>query len=125
MILKLRTLTGFQAEAVVWAFKAERTLIHVSGKAKRPQSFTPELMTELHKASDTINNLRESNRASPYFNHLSAVAEGIIALGWFFEQKPAAFVKDASAAAEYYGNKVLKEYKDKYVKSRWVLRTIG
>lgn len=70
-------------------------------------------MVDLHKASDTINNLRESNRPSPLFNHLSAVAEGIVALGWFFETKPADFVSEILAGVEYYGNKVLKEYKDK------------
>jgi adenylyl cyclase-associated protein len=94
-------------------FLAERTFIHVTTKAKKPDPFAPELMTELQKASDTVNNLRESNRASPYFNHLSAVAEGIVALGWFFEPKPAGFVTDVAAGIEYYGNKVLKEYKEK------------
>lgn len=74
-------------------------------------------MTELHKASDKINNLRESNRASPFFNHLSAVAEGTVILGWFFESKPATFVNDMVAGIEYYGNKVLKEYKEKYALS--------
>lgn len=71
-------------------------------------------MTELHKASDSINNIKESNRASPLFNHLSAVAEGIVALGWFFETKPAEFVSEMIGGIEYYGNKVLKEYKEKY-----------
>jgi adenylyl cyclase-associated protein len=70
-------------------------------------------MTELHNASDTINNIRESNRASPLFNHLSAVAEGIVALGWFFEPKPADFVSEIVGGIQYYGNKVLKEYKEK------------
>jgi len=70
-------------------------------------------MTELQKASDTINNLRESNRPSPLFNHLSAVAEGVVALGWFFEAKPADFVSEMVPGIEYYGNKVLKDYKEK------------
>jgi adenylyl cyclase-associated protein len=72
-------------------------------------------MAELHTASDTINNIRESNRASPLFNHLSAIAEGIVTLGWFFEPKPADFVGDMLGGIQYYGNKVLKEYKEKYV----------
>ncbi|GMF69649.1 unnamed protein product [Aspergillus oryzae] len=40
-----------------------------------PEPQPAELMTELHTASDSINMIRESNRASPLFNHLSAVAE--------------------------------------------------
>ena len=72
-------------------------------------------MTGLHTASDTINNIRESNRASPLIDHLSAVAEGIVALGWFFDPKPADFVSEMLGGIQYYGNKVLKEYKEKYV----------
>lgn len=72
-------------------------------------------MTELHNASDSINMIRESNRPSPLFNHLSAVAEGIVALGWFFEPKPADFVSEIVGGIEYYGNKVLKDYKEKWV----------
>lgn len=102
-----------QSQAVLQAFQAERTFLYVSTKAKKPEPPPPELMTDLHKASDSINNIRESNRASPVFNHLSAVAEGIVALGWFFESKPADFVGEMVAGIQYYGNKVLKEYKEK------------
>lgn len=70
-------------------------------------------MTDLHKASDSINTIRENARASPLFNHLSAISEGIVALGWFFESKPAEFVTEMMGGIEYYGNKVLKEYKEK------------
>lgn len=70
-------------------------------------------MTELHNASDTIDNLREANRDSPLFSHLSAVAEGIVALGWFFQPKPADFVNEMIGGIQYYGNKVMKDYKEK------------
>lgn len=102
-----------QSKAVLQAFKAERTYLYVSTKAKKPEPQPPELMTELHNASDSINMVRESNRPSPLFNHLSTVAEGIVALGWFFESKPADFVSEIVGGIEYYGNKVLKDYKEK------------
>jgi hypothetical protein len=104
----------FKSNAVLEAFKAERTYLYVSTKAKKPEIQPPELMTGLHTASDAINNLRESNRASPLIDHLSAVAEGIVALGWFFDPKPADFVSEMLGGIQYYGNKVLKEYKEKY-----------
>ncbi|KAJ5987262.1 hypothetical protein N7451_011627 [Penicillium sp. IBT 35674x] len=110
---KIGGLVAEQSKAVLQAFQAERTYLYVSTKAKKPEPQPVELMTDLHKASDNINNIRESNRASPLFNHLSAVAEGIVTLGWFFESKPAEFVKEMIGGIEYYGNKVLKEYKDK------------
>ncbi|KAJ5727886.1 hypothetical protein N7493_005706 [Penicillium malachiteum] len=110
---KIGGLVAEQSKAVLQAFQAERTYLYVTTKAKKPERLPAELMTDLHKASDSINNVRESNRASPYFNHLSAVAEGIIGLGWFFEEKPNEFVLDTLGAIQYYGNKVLKEYKEK------------
>ncbi|KAJ5561602.1 hypothetical protein N7461_000363 [Penicillium sp. DV-2018c] len=110
---KIGGLVAEQSKAVLRAFQAERTYLYVVTKAKKPETQPPELMTDLHKASDSINNIRESNRASPLFNHLSAVAEGIVALAWFFESKPAEFVTEMVGGIEYYGNKVLKEYKDK------------
>lgn len=106
---------SLKSTAVLGAFEAERVFIYVTTKAKHPQPLPPELMTDLHKSSDTINNIRESNRPSPYFNHLTAVAEGIVALGWFFEPKPADFVNEMVAGIQYYGNKVMKDYKEKYV----------
>ncbi|RAK71645.1 adenylate cyclase-binding protein [Aspergillus fijiensis CBS 313.89] len=110
---KINGLVGEQSRAVQQAFEAERTYLYVSTKAKKPDQQPPELMTELHNASDSINNIRESNRASHLFNHLSAVAEGIVALGWFFASKPADFVTEIVGGIEYYGNKVLKDYKEK------------
>lgn len=97
------------------AFDAERTYLLVASKAKRPDPQPAELLTELHKASDEINNIRESNRASPMFTQLSAVAEGTVSMGWFFDPRPAEFVTDTLGAVQFYGNRVLKEYKDKYV----------
>ncbi|KAL4934585.1 adenylate cyclase-binding protein [Aspergillus undulatus] len=110
---KIGGLVAEQSNAVLQAFKAERTYLYVSTKAKKPEIQPPELMTELHTASDTINNIRESNRTSPLVDHLSAVAEGIVALGWFFDPKPADFVAEMLGGIQYYGNKVLKEYKEK------------
>ncbi|PWY94878.1 hypothetical protein BO94DRAFT_531829 [Aspergillus sclerotioniger CBS 115572] len=110
---KIDGLVGEQSKMVLQAFEAERTYLLVSTKARKPEQQPPELMTELHNASDSINNIRESNRASALFNHLSAVAEGIVALGWFFADKPADFVTEMAGGAEYYGNKVLKDYKEK------------
>lgn len=98
---------------VLQAFQAERTFLYVATKAKKPEPLSPELMTDLHKASDSINNIRESNRASPMFDHLTAVADGISCLGWFFAPKPSEFVKEMKEPIEYYGNKILKQYKDK------------
>lgn len=85
----------------------------VSTRAKKPDDPPIELMTDLHRYTSTVDELREGNRSSPFFTHLSTVTEGIVALGWIVERKPADFIKETLGGAQYYGNKVLKEYKEK------------
>ncbi|KIW41641.1 hypothetical protein, variant 1 [Exophiala oligosperma] len=102
-----------QAKAVKEAFAAERTYLLVASKAKKPDNQPPELMTELHRHTSNVDEIREANRPSPLFTHLSAVSEGIVALGWIVEKRPGDFVTDTLGGAQYYGNKILKEYKDK------------
>lgn len=95
------------------AFEAERTYLLVATKAKKPSSQPPELLTDLHRLLGTVDEIREANRPSPFFVHLSAIAEGIVALGWIVESRPADFVTDTLGGAQFYGNRVLKEYKEK------------
>lgn len=102
-----------QSKAILRAFEAERTYLYIALKAKKPDQQSPDLLGDLRKASDEINNIREANRPSPLFNHLSAVAEGVVSLGWFFEPRPAEFVRESIAGAQFYGDRVLREYKGK------------
>ncbi|OCT48126.1 Adenylyl cyclase-associated protein [Cladophialophora carrionii] len=110
---KIGGLVEEQAKAVKEAFEAERTYLLVAAKAKKPDPQPPELMTELHRHTSNVDEIREANRPSPLFTHLSAVSEGIVALGWIVEKRPSDFVTDTLGGAQYYGNKILKEYKDK------------
>ena len=48
------------------------------------------------------------------FNHLSAVSEGIPALGWILvAPTPGPHIKDMIDASQFYSNRVLKEFKEK------------
>lgn len=61
-----------------------------------------------------VNDIREANRGSPVFNHLTTVSEGVAVLGWItIDPKPASYITDTLGSAEFYGNRVLKEYKEK------------
>lgn len=70
-------------------------------------------MKDLQTAFTRIDKIRELNLKSPFFNHLITVANGIEALVWFFEEKPAQHVEGMIESIQYYGNKVLKEYRGK------------
>lgn len=72
-----------------------------------------ELLQPLQQQIEAIVNIREGNRASPYFNHLSAISESIGALAWItVPTKPHKHVEDMYGSAVYWGNRVLKEYKE-------------
>lgn len=63
-----------------------------------------------------VNDIREANRASALFTHLTTVSEGITVLGWItIEPKPADYVAEVLDSAKFYGNRIIKEYKEKSV----------
>ena len=66
--------------------------------------------------------LANQHRKSPLFNHLSAISEGIPAFGWILvSPTPAPHIKEMSDAAQFYANRVLKEFKEKDpVHAEWV-----
>lgn len=79
-----------------------------------------EILTELQRQMGSVGDLRETNRTSPLANHLSTVSEGITALGWItIEPDPAEFIADIFGSAQFFGNRVLKEYKERYIDPTW------
>ncbi|KAI7853696.1 adenylate cyclase associated N terminal-domain-containing protein [Circinella umbellata] len=106
-----------QAALVAEAIEAEKTIIHIASLAKKPDmtsSVFMKLIEPIQKALSGVVELKEKNRGDPLFNHLSVVAEGIPALGWFTcEPTPVPFIRDMKDAAQFYANRVVKEWKDK------------
>lgn len=61
-----------------------------------------------------VNDIREANRASTLFTHLTTVSEGIAVLGWItIDPKPADYVSEVLGSAQFYGNRIIKEYKER------------
>lgn len=98
------------------AFKAQRNFIAVVSRSKKPSD---NVLQELLKpTSDLIaqaQDYREKHRNNKdAFNHLSAISEGIPALGWVMvTPKPGPYVTQMKEAAEFYTNRVIKDFKDK------------
>ena len=73
-----------------------------------------QLLKPLQESISAVNDIRDANRGGPVFNQLSAVAESIGVLAWVtVEPKPHKHVDESLGSAQYFGNRVLKEYKDK------------
>lgn len=116
-----------QAQEVVKAFQGQRTFLLISTKAKKPDMAGAAFMDLVKPITDHMtkaDDIRQSNRASPQKDHLAMVADGVGALGWITMErspKPADYVQDLFGGAQMYGNKVLKEYKDKdSAQTEWV-----
>ncbi|KAI8370673.1 adenylate cyclase associated N terminal-domain-containing protein [Radiomyces spectabilis] len=113
-------LVADQASAVAEAFKAEREIIRISCLAQKPDmssSTFMKLIEPIQGALATIIDIKNNNRGDTLFNHLSTVAEGVPALGWFtVEPTPVPFIRDMKDAAQFYSNRVVKEWKEKDTK---------
>lgn len=110
-----------QAKYALAAFQGVRQLILVAGNCQKPagNASSPsaafmKLIEPIQKALGDAANVRESNRADrKLFNHLSAISEGLPALGWVtVEPKPGPYVEEMKNAGQFYLNRVIKEYKD-------------
>ncbi|XP_045774643.1 adenylyl cyclase-associated protein 1 isoform X1 [Maniola jurtina] len=97
------------------AFQEQLRYIKLATSRSKPSD--GELQQLLKPTSDKISAIqqyREKNRASNFFNHLSAISESIPALGWVaVAPTPAPYVKEMNDAGQFYTNRVLKEWKEK------------
>jgi adenylyl cyclase-associated protein len=65
------------------AFHAQREFLILATKSKKPdQAMLQQLLKPLSEVLMKISELRDRNRTSSLFNHLSTVSEGVPALGW-------------------------------------------
>ncbi|KAI9894047.1 MAG: hypothetical protein M1814_004817 [Vezdaea aestivalis] len=114
-----------QAAHVKKAFVAQRQVLLISTKAKKPkleEPIYPRILKELQHEMGAVNDIREANRPSKEWNHLSAVAEGINCLAWLtIEAKPADYMMELFSGSKYYGDRVMMEFKEKDKKqAEWV-----
>lgn len=108
-----------QAARVLDAFRAQREILVVSTKIARPDAARfQELLQPMTACAAEVVEIKEcyssSNDDRAYYNHLSAVADGIGLLGWVgIEMRPYMHVGQYLGSAQYFGNKVLKEFRGK------------
>jgi len=96
-------------------FDAQQQFLRQAVQSKKPDD--KEVTNAIKPQSNemtAITDFTSKNRKSPLFNHLSAISEGIPALGWILiAPTPAPYIKDMSDAAQFYSNRVLKDFKEK------------
>ena len=73
-----------------------------------------QLWKPIQEAAITVSGLRDANRGKPTYHQLSAVGESITVLAWVMvDPKPVKHVEEYLDQAKFWGNRVLKEFKDK------------
>ncbi|KAI3322191.1 adenylyl cyclase-associated protein [Xylariaceae sp. AK1471] len=110
-----------QASKVLDGFKQQRRFLLISTMAKKPDISVSadmlvyqDLLKPINEALMAVGSIKESNRGSPVFTQLSAVAEGIMVLAWVtVDIKPFKHVEESLGSAQFFGNRVLSEHKDK------------
>ncbi|KAI1821529.1 adenylate cyclase associated N terminal-domain-containing protein [Xylaria intraflava] len=118
---KLGGLIAEQASKVLDGFKQQRRFLLISTKATKPDisvsadmAVYQDLLKPINEALMAVGNIKESNRGSPVFTQLSAVAEGIMVLAWVtVDNKPFKHVEESLSSTQFFGNRVLSEHKDR------------
>ncbi|SNX81560.1 probable adenylyl-cyclase-associated protein CAP [Melanopsichium pennsylvanicum] len=108
-----------QATSVIKTFKTQRDLILLAAFSQKPAGGVTspvfaDLLKPLQLALTEVIDIRDKNRGDKqHFNHLSTVSEGIPAVGWVtVEPKPGPYVGEMKDSAQFYANRVIKDFKD-------------
>ncbi|KAJ9094853.1 hypothetical protein QFC19_007782 [Naganishia cerealis] len=110
---------GEQAALVSKLCDAQRDFLQKAASCAKPstqQDLLPHLAA-VQAAIGAVNDFRATNDRKkeyrPFGNHFSAVCEGVNAWGWVaVEPTPAPFVGEMKDSAQFYTNRVIKEFKD-------------
>ncbi|KEY64514.1 hypothetical protein S7711_09639 [Stachybotrys chartarum IBT 7711] len=108
-------LVAQQAVDVLRGFREQRKFLLVAAKAKKPDmAIFQELLKPINEALMAVTELKESNRPDPKYTHLCTVADGIMVLAWVtVDNRPHKHVEECLGSAQFFGNRVLKEFKEK------------
>jgi adenylyl cyclase-associated protein len=112
-----------QAALFQSAVQAQKDLLVIASQSKKPaDDVLQKLIAPTSELMQKIGGLKDSNRASKFFNNLSTVAEGVQALGWVVvAPTPGPYVADMRGGSEFYSNRLLKEFKgNNQVQVDWV-----
>jgi len=104
-----------QASLVLHAVNAQKEMLQAASSCKKPSdNVIANLLKPTSEHMEKITKIRDSNRASKFFNQLSTVSEGIGALSWVVvAPTPGPHVGEMRGASEFYSNKLLREFKGK------------
>ncbi|KAF8631426.1 hypothetical protein AX17_005103 [Amanita inopinata Kibby_2008] len=105
--------------AMVGLFNAQmqgvREFLFLSANCQHPPQEEFEALIEpLRIGIEAMTNAKDGNRKDRDWSiHLAFIAEAAPVSGWVLSPKPALYVGDIKESVDYYGNKLIKEWKEK------------
>lgn len=107
---------GEAATAFKAAFQEQSAFLDLVSHTKKPAVSDPKFLEQLAPINakiEQISSIKDANRRSAFFNHLNTISEGAPVLGWIVTDTPVSFVPEFKDSAQFWSNRVVKEYKDK------------
>jgi len=102
-----------QAELFEKALAACRGVIATASGMKKPADVST-VIAPIAKAIGEVTDFEAKQRKTKHRDHLSAIANGVSALGWVaIDKTPGPFAKEQGETAFMYTNRVLTAYKGK------------
>jgi len=100
------------------AWEGVRSIIVLSSRAKAPSEPLAEALTPfLGKTQEAVKKLRDLRLKRDWDRHQKTLVEMVAALSWILfkppQQLPAPFVKEALGSAEFWSNRIRKDFKGK------------
>ncbi|KAJ8078711.1 suppressor of rasval19 [Marasmius tenuissimus] len=104
-------------------FKDLRDLLLTASACSKPDDKgLVEALAPIQGTIESINRMKEANRKDrDWFSHVMVVGEGAQFIVWVVQSKPGPYIGEVKDQMLYYGNRVIKDFKDKDPKhSEWV-----
>ncbi|AGO13208.1 AaceriAFR061Wp [[Ashbya] aceris (nom. inval.)] len=120
---------GEASQQFLDGFAAQGVFLRAAARARRPDVGSESFMRALGPLNErimTLAALKDAQRQSQYFGYLSAAAEGAPAFGWIASETPVSLIGDFKEAAQFWTNRVLKEFREKDANAaEWVRLFMG
>ncbi|KAF5365719.1 hypothetical protein D9758_003279 [Tetrapyrgos nigripes] len=104
-------------------YQEMRTLLATAAACTKPDEKTLETtLAPFNATIEAISHTKEANRKDrDWFTHLMVIAEYAPFVAWVLQSKPGPYINEVKDQTLYYGNRVLKEYKEKDARhAEWV-----
>lgn len=101
--------------AVMSAFEGIRPVVSLASKSQKPEDDLAAALTPLlQQTQDAVKQVRELRLDRQYDPHQKAVTEALACLSWvLMSPLPVPFVRETLGSAEYWTNRIRKEYRGK------------